>query len=376
MILSDEDLRKNKGAAWAMVDGCFDPLHIGHLRYFEAAAKLNVPIFCNVQGDNYIRKTKRRPSVLPEDQRAFLIDSLKAVSYVHLCKDTTADVLEKLAPRFYIKGIDWKERGLPEREQKVCREQGIEVVYLDTVFDSSTSLSRKYFENYSREVSAVDVNQFESVVLGQKIVQDQHYNEHYFNGGWREGGNDYTLENRRRIEGKNPQNIKDVFDPKCVLDLGCGPGALMFLMKEVGVNCYGIDFSEGAKQSAPKEVADRIHVGSVTDYYDFGGQKFDLVVCRELLEHLTVLQVRQAIANMCKLTTKYVYATTRFHPSPTGLLDITDDKQTDPTHITVLNKDFMRTLFVLEGMRCRPDMEQKLDWKNYGRVLVYEKVTS
>jgi len=45
----------------------------------------------------------------------------------------------------------------------------------------------------------------------------------------------------------------------------------------------------------------------------------------------------------------------------------------DPTHITLLNKDFLRLLFVLEGCRVRPDLEQKMDWGHKGRVLVYEK---
>jgi SAM-dependent methyltransferase len=218
-----------------------------------------------------------------------------------------------------------------------------------------------------------NVSDFEKIVLAQNVIQGASYDEHYFTGEWRQGGNDYSLETRRRIEGKNPANIKEVFEPKCALDLGCGPGALMQLLHEIDVDCYGIDFSEGAKKVAPPTIVDKIHVGSVTDYFDFGGKKFDLVICRELLEHLTILQIRQTVANMAALTTRFVYVTTRFHPNPDSLLAVTDDKVTDPTHITVLNKDFLRLLFVLEGMRRREDLEQKLDWKNYGRVLVYEK---
>jgi len=223
-------------------------------------------------------------------------------------------------------------------------------------------------------MDSAEIKKFEEIVLKQEAVSDVHYDEHYFTGEWREGGNDYSLETRRKIEGKNPQNIKDAFSPECVLDLGCGPGALMHLLDEIGVRTYGIDFSEGAQKVAPPSVKDRIHVGSVTDFHDFG-VKFDLVVCRELLEHLTILQVRKTVANMARLTTRFVYVTTRFHPAPDSLLAVTDDKVTDPTHITVLNKDFLRLMFVLEGMKQRPDLEQKLDWKNYGRVLVYEKIT-
>ena len=45
----------------------------------------------------------------------------------------------------------------------------------------------------------------------------------------------------------------------------------------------------------------------------------------------------------------------------------------DPTHITLLNKEFLRCLFVLEGFKSRPDLEDRMDWGNKGRVLVYER---
>ncbi len=373
MMVSTENLERYRGQNIAMVDGGFDPLHIGHLKYFEEAKKLGVSVFCNVQGDHYLEQAKLRPPVLPENQRAYLIDSLRTVDYVHVCKTTTADVLERLSPKYYVKGADWRDRGLPEREKAVCATRGIEVVFLETIFDSSTRLSQKYFQGIAQEGDRMNLEQFENLVLAQKAVEDKHYDVGYFHDGWREGGNDYSVETRRKIEGKNPENIKAVFEPKHVLDLGCGPGALMYLLHELGVEVHGIDFSEGAKKVSPPEIRDRIHVGSVTDYHDFG-INFDLVVCRELLEHLTVVQIRQTVANIAKLTSRFAYITTRFHPSPQSLLDVTDDKKTDPSHITVLNKDFLRTLFVLEGMKRRPDLEERLDWKRYGRVLVYEKV--
>jgi hypothetical protein len=68
-----------------------------------------------------------------------------------------------------------------------------------------------------------------------------------------------------------------------------------------------------------------------------------------------------------------VYVTTRFHPAPESLLDFTTDFETDPTHVTLLAKDFLRCLFVLEGFRRREDLETRMDWAGKGRVLVYER---
>jgi len=219
----------------------------------------------------------------------------------------------------------------------------------------------------------MNVTEFEQKVLEQRPVEGAHYDDEYFTGGWREGDNNYSLETRRRIEAKNPHLIKEVFQPKKVMDLGCGPGALMHLLHEIGVYAEGIDFGASSVALATPEVRDRITVGDVTEKIK-GDNAYDLVICRETLEHLTVLQVRQAVANMVRMTSKYIYVTTRFHPEPASLLDFTTQFDVDPSHITLLNKDFLRVMFVLEGCRSRPDLEQRMDWGNKGRVLVLEKV--
>ena len=123
---------------------------------------------------------------------------------------------------------------------------------------------------------------------------------------------------------------------------------------------------------ATPEVRDRIVIGNTYDRIK-PDDAYDLVICREVLEHLTVFQVRQTVANMVRMSSRYVYCTTRFHPDPASLLDFTTQFDVDPSHITLLNKDMLRLLFVLEGCRSRPDLEARLDWLGKGRVLVLEK---
>jgi hypothetical protein len=117
----------------------------------------------------------------------------------------------------------------------------------------------------------------------------------------------------------------------------------------------------------------RIRIGP-TEPLEERDASFDLVVCREVIEHLTVLQVRRTVAELCRVSSRFVYSTTRFHPRPRTLLDLTTDFETDPTHITLMSKDLLRALFVLEGYRRRADLEEILDWGTKGRVLVYERV--
>jgi 2-polyprenyl-3-methyl-5-hydroxy-6-metoxy-1,4-benzoquinol methylase len=220
----------------------------------------------------------------------------------------------------------------------------------------------------------MNITEFEARVLDQRPVISGHYDSEYFTGEWRAEGNNYSLETRRQIEAKNPSLIKEVFEPKKVLDLGCGPGALMHLLWELGVDVEGIDFAESSKQLATPQVRERITIGQVTDATLKPANAYDLVICREVLEHLTVLQVKQTVANIVRLSSRFMYVTTRFHPSPASLLDFTTQFDVDPSHITLLNKDMLRLMFVLEGCRSRPDLEARMDWGNKGRVLVLEKI--
>src|SRR5215510_11627489 len=141
MILSFEQLQEYRHQV-AMVDGAFDPLHHGHIQYFKAARQLGAPVLCNVASDRYVR-TKHRP-LLTETQRATVIDAIRYIDYVHIYQIDTETVLIQLRPRYYVKGSDWRERGLPPEQAVICRENGIEIVYLDTVLDSSSRLLQQF----------------------------------------------------------------------------------------------------------------------------------------------------------------------------------------------------------------------------------------
>jgi SAM-dependent methyltransferase len=218
------------------------------------------------------------------------------------------------------------------------------------------------------------ITEFERRVLAQKPTAAAHYDNEYWTGDWRDAGNNYHLETRRAIEAKNPALIKEVFAPTRTLDLGCGPGTLMHLLLELGVESEGIDYAESSLRLATPEVRDRIVIGHVGDPTLKPANSYDLVICREVLEHLTVLEVKQCVTNMVRMTSKFIYCTTRFHPNPGDLLDFNQQDELDPSHITLLNKDLLRLMFVLEGCRSRSDLEARMDWGNKGRVLVLEKL--
>lgn len=358
-----------------MVDGGFDPLHEGHLAYFEAAARLGLPVLCVAAPDEYIEK--KHPPLLGADARAAVLDSLRAISYVYLRKagESTADVLMVLRPRYYVKGNGWGGV-LPERETAICKEQGIEIVFTDTKINSSSGVLDEYLRRAAPQASARDLAAFEDLFFHQEAIPASHYEEAYFMNNWREGENNYRLQTRRRIEGRGPALVKENFAPERVLDVGCGPGAMMELLREQGISADGMDVSPACKTLAPEKVREHIIIADITNpSLETGGKRYDLVICREVLEHLTARQIVQAVTNICRLSSRYAYITTRFHQRPQTMLSVSDDKAMDPSHITVFNQDFLRLLFILRGFARRPDLERRMDWLNKQRVLVYEKQT-
>ena len=148
MIVTFDQLKDYRNKV-AMVDGAFDPLHRGHIEYFRAAAEqLDVPLLCNVASDRYV--WTKHPPLLPEEQRAAIVDAIRFISYAHINQFDTETILRELQPKYYVKGKDWDGR-LPAEQVKICREHGIEVVYLDTVFDSSTRILNDVIKQLSQQ---------------------------------------------------------------------------------------------------------------------------------------------------------------------------------------------------------------------------------
>jgi cytidyltransferase-like protein len=126
-----------------LVDGCFDPLHRGHVEYFRRAAGLGLPVLCNLASDEYIRIRKKREPLLEERERASVLDALRYIDFVYICRWGTARSLDYYRPVYYVKGIDWKGR-LPAEELAICAERNVTVVYVDCAWNSSTAILERY----------------------------------------------------------------------------------------------------------------------------------------------------------------------------------------------------------------------------------------
>jgi D-glycero-beta-D-manno-heptose 1-phosphate adenylyltransferase len=106
------------GRTVAFANGCFDVLHVGHVRYLEGAAREGDRLIVAINDDEAVRRLKGagRP-VLPAADRAELVAALRAVDYVVVFPDdTVARLLEMLKPDVHCKGTDYTVDSVPERE--------------------------------------------------------------------------------------------------------------------------------------------------------------------------------------------------------------------------------------------------------------------
>ena len=108
---------KEKGRKVVMANGCFDLLHVGHIRYLEAARLEGDLLVVAVNSDASVRQLKGsgRPFV-PQEERLEMVAALEAVDYVFLFYDLTLDrILLRLKPQVQAKGTDYTEKTVPER---------------------------------------------------------------------------------------------------------------------------------------------------------------------------------------------------------------------------------------------------------------------
>jgi rfaE bifunctional protein nucleotidyltransferase chain/domain len=144
-ILSREDLltrvqeARNSGAQIVLANGCFDVLHVGHVRYLAGARELGDVLVVGINSDQQVTHLKGpgRP-VMPARERAEIVASLESVTYVTIFDEPTVEqLLLSLKPHVHAKGTDYTEDTVPERA--VVRSYGGRVAIVGDPKDHSTS---------------------------------------------------------------------------------------------------------------------------------------------------------------------------------------------------------------------------------------------
>lgn len=143
-IVSREALReaaaglRHSGAKIVFANGCFDTLHVGHVRYLEGAKAEGDILIVGVNADKSVGTLKGpgRP-ILGEKARARLVAAIRAVDYVVLFEEPNVEaLLNELRPHVHAKGTDYTEASVPERA--TAERLGVRIAIVGDPKDHST----------------------------------------------------------------------------------------------------------------------------------------------------------------------------------------------------------------------------------------------
>ncbi len=130
---------QKEGKTFAATNGCFDILHVGHVRYLQKTKSLADFSVVMLNSDKSVKLIKgdSRP-INNQNDRAEILTALSCVDYVVLFEEKSpAELLEKIKPDIYTKGADYTLDTLPERE--IVERNGIKVEFIDFVQGKSTT---------------------------------------------------------------------------------------------------------------------------------------------------------------------------------------------------------------------------------------------
>ncbi|MBW2172456.1 MAG: D-glycero-beta-D-manno-heptose 1-phosphate adenylyltransferase [Deltaproteobacteria bacterium] len=142
---------KNAGKKIVFTNGCFDLLHLGHVRYLEAARAEGDVLVVGVNSDRSVHEIKgpSRP-VVPDDERAEVLAALACVDFITLFDEPNPlETIRALLPDVLVKGSDWAEDAIVGKE--VVEEHGGRVVRVPlTEGASTTTIIEKILANYGK----------------------------------------------------------------------------------------------------------------------------------------------------------------------------------------------------------------------------------
>jgi rfaE bifunctional protein nucleotidyltransferase chain/domain len=130
-----------EGKKLVVTNGCFDLLHVGHVRYLQSARKLGHALAVGVNGDDSVRKLKGKNRPLNQERdRAEVLAALGCVDFVTIFPEVRATAfLEQVQPAIYVKGGDYNSETLDPEERAVLEEAGAEIRIIPFEAGYSTS---------------------------------------------------------------------------------------------------------------------------------------------------------------------------------------------------------------------------------------------
>ena len=153
MLVHRQDIRnlvetiQKEGKTVVCTNGCFDILHVGHVRYLKKTKSFADYSIVLLNSDKSVRALKgpSRP-INSEEDRAEILDALSCVDYVVIFdEDSPRDLLDEIKPDVYTKGADYSMETLPEAD--IMRKNGTKVEFITFVEGKSTTNTIEKMKN-------------------------------------------------------------------------------------------------------------------------------------------------------------------------------------------------------------------------------------
>jgi len=102
-----------EGRKVVFTNGCFDIIHIGHIRYLRQAKSFGDVLVVGLNSDSSVSSLKPQRPIIPEDQRAEVLSALDMVDYVTIFdEETPYELIRMIQPDVLVKGGDWKKEDI------------------------------------------------------------------------------------------------------------------------------------------------------------------------------------------------------------------------------------------------------------------------
>lgn len=278
--------------------------------------------------------------VLARDYKASVIINLSNIDYVYdkdpnthhdakPIKKTTWDYFEKLVPDEWVPGTN---APFDPVAAQLAKKLGITVIVANG-------------NNFDNLANILNGEHFKGTVITPFKIDTSYYDREYYEG--KKG--EYRLAYTESFLGNLLQDavnfyraamIKFSLNPKNCLDIGCGSGRLVYYLRKLGIEAYGIEISHYAMDAAKKEIKPYLKYGDITKI-PHEDNAFDAVVTFDVLEHLERSVLRKAVEESIRVSRKWIFH--KVYTSENTWINWFHEK--DFSHLSVLKRQYWLNMF-------------------------------
>ncbi|MBE3092786.1 MAG: methyltransferase domain-containing protein [Chloroflexi bacterium] len=189
------------------------------------------------------------------------------------------------------------------------------------------------------------------------------YEKEYLNGTNSNYGESYFTEDKIKSYESTAKNIKDIFSPKRVLEIGCAYGYIVKFLNELGIEAHGVDISNYAIEHSKHKNCIKLDV--MKERLPFEDNSFDLIIIIDVLEHFPEDSLDFVFSELKRVGSDkvYMFIPTIVYP---GLQD-REEYETEPSHINVPTLSHIIKRF--EDADFCADFIQRLSFWDYKIIL-------